>query len=248
MLVFPLGHLVNDWPGATLWLLAPAMAVSLDLSAAEVGLLLTVHGLGASLGYLPAGLLADWFKRRGVLLAITFWWVAIGYFVVALATEYWAIALILAFAGMGDAAWHPVAATVMVEQTPGRRARAIGIHALGGTPGRSGCSAGGRGPACISGLARGTPTLRIASFRHGPVVSYAASKSAGVRRAPGNLARPEWAGARLVNASRPCLGFDNLPLQHGSGRRPRHDTTVRSTGARILRGQRGARFLPWPTC
>ena len=132
-IMFPLGHLANDWPGAALWLLAPAIAISLDLSPVEVGLLLTLHSVGASLAYLPAGILGDRVRNRGLLLTITFWWVAIGYFVAAFFPDFWVLALLLAIAGLGDAAWHPIAAAVMVERAPKKRAQVIGVHALGGT-------------------------------------------------------------------------------------------------------------------
>ena len=39
----------------------------------------------------------------------------------------------LAAAGVGSAAWHPIAAAAMVEHNPARRAQLIGIHAFGGT-------------------------------------------------------------------------------------------------------------------
>ena len=133
LLVFPLGHLVNDWPSATLWLLAPAVALSMDLTPAEVGLLLAIHGVVASAGYLPAGVLGDRFRNRAGLLAGTFFWVAIGYFGASLTTGFWSLALVLAVAGIGSAAWHPIAAAAMVEGNPASRARLIGIHALGGT-------------------------------------------------------------------------------------------------------------------
>ena len=133
LVCMPIGHLVNDWPGAALWLLAPAIAVSMGLSPIEVGLLITIHSAGASLAYLPAGLIGDFFRNRGNLLAMTFWWVAIGYFVASEANSFWALALLLGFAGLGDAAWHPLATGVMVEQMPSRRAQVLGIHALGGT-------------------------------------------------------------------------------------------------------------------
>ena len=46
---FSVGHLCNDWPPSAIWILAPAIAVSLDLSPAELGLLITIHSLGASI-------------------------------------------------------------------------------------------------------------------------------------------------------------------------------------------------------
>ncbi|NKB76959.1 MAG: MFS transporter [Gammaproteobacteria bacterium] len=133
LFTFPLGHLVNDWPGAALWLLAPAIAISMDLNSVEVGLLITIHAAVASLAYFPAGVVGDYIRDRGLLLTITFWWVAIGYFLAATAPDFWTLAILLGLAGLGDAAWHPIATGVMVEQMPGRRAQVLGIHALGGT-------------------------------------------------------------------------------------------------------------------
>ena len=133
LFVFPLGHMINDWPGAALWILAPAIAVAMDLSAVEVGLLITIHSAVASLAYFPAGIVGDFVKKRGTLLAITFWWVAIGYFLAASAPNFWILALLLGLGGLGDAAWHPIATGTLVEQMPQRRAHVLGIHALGGT-------------------------------------------------------------------------------------------------------------------
>ena len=133
LIAMPIGHLVNDWPGAALWLLAPAIALSMGLGPLEVGLLITIHSAGASLAYFPAGVIGDYFRNRGNLLAITFWWVAIGYFVASGATDFWVLAILLGFAGLGDAAWHPLATGVLVEQMPSRRAQVLGIHAFGGT-------------------------------------------------------------------------------------------------------------------
>ena len=59
LFVFPLGHMINDWPGAALWILAPAIAVAMDLSAVEVGLLITIHSAVASLAYFPAGIVGE---------------------------------------------------------------------------------------------------------------------------------------------------------------------------------------------
>ncbi len=130
---FPLGHMANDWAPGAIWLLAPAIALSMDLSPTEIGLLITIHFVGASLGYLPAGILSDRISHKGLLLTATFWWVAVGYVLASFAPGFWSLALMLAIAGMGDAAWHPVATGVLVEQMPKRRGMVLGIHAMGGT-------------------------------------------------------------------------------------------------------------------
>jgi MFS family permease len=130
-----LGHLTNDWVAGTLWLLAPAIAVSMGLGPAEVGLILTINGIGAGLAYIPAGIISDRSRRPGFLMLLSFWWVAIGYLSATLAPGFWGVTLLLALAVMGDAFWHPVATGVLVKEMPERRAQALGIHAVGGSIG-----------------------------------------------------------------------------------------------------------------
>lgn len=130
---FSLGHLANDWAPSTIWIVAPAIAAAMDLSPAEVGLLITIVHFGAALGYLPAGVLADRVANRGRLLLGTFWWVAAGYLAASFAPGFWTLALMLAIAGIGDAAWHPIATGVLAQSLPTQRAHALGIHAMTGT-------------------------------------------------------------------------------------------------------------------
>jgi MFS family permease len=129
------GHLANDWVAGTLWLLAPAIAASMNLGPTEVGLILTINGLGAGLAYIPAGIIADRSTRPGYLMLLSFWWVAIGYWSATMVPGFWAITLLLAFGVMGDAFWHPIATGVLVKEMPQRRAQVLGIHAVGGSIG-----------------------------------------------------------------------------------------------------------------
>lgn len=130
---FAAGHLANDWPIAALWIIVPAAGIAMDLSPAEVGLLFTILNVGGALAYVPAGILADHAPNQGRLLIGTFCWVAVGYLVSAMAPEFWSLAVLLAVAGMGNAAWHPIAAGLLTRQSKGRRAEALGVHAIGGS-------------------------------------------------------------------------------------------------------------------
>jgi FSR family fosmidomycin resistance protein-like MFS transporter len=130
-----LGHLCNDWVAGTLWLLAPAIAISMGLGPAEVGLILAINGIGAGLAYIPAGVFADRSRHPGMLMLLSFWWVAIGYLSATLVPGFWGVTLLLALAVMGDAFWHPVATGVLVKEMPRRRAQVLGIHAVGGSIG-----------------------------------------------------------------------------------------------------------------
>lgn len=133
LLPFSAGHFANDLAPVSVLVLAPAIAVDLGLSTMEVGLLIAIQSWGAALGFLPAGMLADVVSNRGRLMLITFWWVAVGHWLASLAPGFWWLAVLLAIAGFGDAAWHPLATTILVQNDPQRRAQALGIHAIGGT-------------------------------------------------------------------------------------------------------------------
>ena len=76
---FSLGHFANDIVPCSVVVLAPAIALEMDLTPVEVGLLLTLHSLGSALGYFPSGLVADSVRNRGNFLLFTFWWVSLGY-------------------------------------------------------------------------------------------------------------------------------------------------------------------------
>ena len=132
---FAFGHFANDWTAGSLLLLTPAIALTMDLGPEQIGLMLTINGIGGGLAYLPAGLAADHTRYRGWLLWSTFVWVAIGYFVASFAVGYWPLTLLLAVAVMGDAAWHPMATGVLTQKMPLNKARALGVHAMGGTIG-----------------------------------------------------------------------------------------------------------------
>lgn len=129
---FSFGHWANDCGPGAVWIIAPAIAVAMGLTPGELGLLIAIHSFGAALAYFPAGILADRIADHGRLLLATFVWVAVGYAASALAPGFWSVAVLLAIAGLGDAAWHPIATGVLVRLRPDRRAEALGVHAIGG--------------------------------------------------------------------------------------------------------------------
>jgi FSR family fosmidomycin resistance protein-like MFS transporter len=132
LIAFSCGHGAIDLVPIAMYILIPAFGTAMGLSPAEIGLLFMIHSLGASLAFFPAGMLADHVANRGILLAATFFWVAIGYFMASFADGFWAFAILIAIAGMGDAAWHPIATGVLAQMHKTRRAYAIGMHAIGG--------------------------------------------------------------------------------------------------------------------
>ncbi len=112
---------------------APAIASALGLSPTQVGLLFTMRTLGGNVAALPAGLVGDSIRRRGIFLLGTFWWVAAAQMAASGVSSFWMLGLLLAVSSAGAAAWYPVAMGTMVERMPGRRAFALAIHSVGGT-------------------------------------------------------------------------------------------------------------------
>ncbi len=132
LVLFSLGHCANDFAPVGMYLLIPAFGVAMGLSPSEVGLLFTIHAFGSALIFVPAGVLTDHVANRGILLVATFFWVGIGYLGASFADSYWTFAILIAVAGMGDAAWHPIATGVLAQVYGKRRAYALGVHAVGG--------------------------------------------------------------------------------------------------------------------
>lgn len=132
LIPFSIGHFANDLVPIGMYLLIPAFGTAMGLSPTEIGLLFMIHNVGSSVAYLPAGMLADHVANRGILLAATFFWVGFGYLAASFTEGFWAFAIVIAVAGMGDAAWHPIATGVLAQMHKARRAYALGMHAIGG--------------------------------------------------------------------------------------------------------------------
>ena len=132
LIPFSIGHFSNDLVPVGMYIFIPAFGAAMGLSPAEIGLLFMIHSLGSSMAFFPAGLLADHVANRGILLTASFFWVGFGYLTASFVDGFWAFAVLIAVAGMGDAAWHPIATGVLAQMHKARRAYALGMHAVGG--------------------------------------------------------------------------------------------------------------------
>lgn len=132
LIPFSIGHFSNDLVPVGMYIFIPGFGAAMGLSPAEIGLLFMIHSLGSSMAFFPAGLLADHVANRGILLTASFFWVGFGYLTASFVDGFWAFAMLIAVAGMGDAAWHPIATGVLAQMHKARRAYALGMHAVGG--------------------------------------------------------------------------------------------------------------------
>ena len=122
-----------DWGGGALWLLAPAMALSMGLSPLQVGMLFAARQIGSGIAHLPAGFIGDNLRKRGFFLLATFWCVAAAQLMASVSTDYWVLVGFLTLASAGAAAWHPVAMGIMTQWMPNRKGFVLGMHMAGGT-------------------------------------------------------------------------------------------------------------------
>ena len=128
---FSLGHFANDFVPCSVVVLAPAIALEMNLNPMEVGLLLT-STVSAAHWVFPFRFTGRFCQEPGNLLMLTFWWVGLGYLLASWAPGFWSLAFLFALAGCGDAAWHPLATAILVNLI--RKTWAgFGFHAIGGT-------------------------------------------------------------------------------------------------------------------
>lgn len=122
-----MGWMFDGMDTILLSLVLPALMLSWQLSAAQVGLVGTIDRLGALCGAALAGLLADRHGRRSLFQA-TLLIYSLGTGLLALATNFLSFLLIRFFVGMGLGGELPVVATLVTEWVPARqRGRLVGL-------------------------------------------------------------------------------------------------------------------------
>ena len=130
------GHFMHDGFHDLVVVLLPVWQLAFGLSLTQVGLLMTCYaGAMASL-QIPAGMLAERFGERGLLVLGTLI-TAVGFMTLGLAGGFAVLAGVLLVAGAGSGAQHPLAATLVARayRDGGRRA-AMGIYNFTGDLGK----------------------------------------------------------------------------------------------------------------
>ena len=135
-----LAHILHDGFSDVLYILLPLWASEFSLTLTGVGVLKAVYTAGMALSQIPAGILAErWGERR--LLVVGTAVTALGYLGVAtLASGMLPLAALLLVAGLGSGVQHPWPPHSCRARTrPARDARRSGPTTSRGTSGRSPC-------------------------------------------------------------------------------------------------------------
>lgn len=128
-------HLVNDGYLESLTLLLPFIALDLNLSFAEAGLLRAASEGAMATTQIPAGFLAE---RCGelIVLGLGTGWYGLSYLGMTGAVGFVTVLLLLISAGAGAGVYHPVGTATVANAYPDGTGRAIGLLNFSGDVGK----------------------------------------------------------------------------------------------------------------
>ena len=134
LLTLMLGHLTVDMYAGVLPILYPLLTDEFDLNLKTVGLVSLAYSGMASVTQPVFGYIAD--KHGTRLIGLALMWTAITFALLGLASNFPALIVLAALAGIGSGAYHPMgavnASAVISEQ---QRNTAMSIYVTGGTLG-----------------------------------------------------------------------------------------------------------------
>ena len=129
------GHALTHWYPATFYLLLPLIGNELGLSYVQIGSILSTQALCGAMSNIPGGLIVDSVGRKGVLMAVSLFWIGAPYLLMGFSHEYWLLLTCAALVGIGNNLWHPTAIPLLAQHFPERKGLAVSIHGMGGNVG-----------------------------------------------------------------------------------------------------------------
>ena len=130
-----LGHSLTHWYPATFYLLLPIIGAELGLSFSQIGLIMTCQYIAGAVANLPGGLLVDTVGRKGLLMAVSLFWVGFPYLLMGFTHSYLMLLLCVMMVGIGNSLWHPTAIPTLASRYPGNRGLVLSLHGMGGNAG-----------------------------------------------------------------------------------------------------------------
>ncbi len=129
------GHALTHWYPATFYLLLPLIGNELGLSYVQIGSILTTQAMCGAISNIPGGILVDSVGRKGLLMAISLFWIGAPYLLMGFSHDYWLLLTCAALVGIGNNLWHPTAIPLLAQRFPDRKGLAVSIHGMGGNVG-----------------------------------------------------------------------------------------------------------------
>ena len=130
-----LGHGLTHWYPSTFYLLLPIIGRELGLTYSQIGLIMTCQYIAGAVANVPGGILVDTVGRKGVLMAVSLFWVGFPYLLMGFSHGYLMLLACVALVGFGNSLWHPTAIPTLARRYPERKGLVLSLHGMGGNVG-----------------------------------------------------------------------------------------------------------------
>lgn len=130
-----IGHGLTHWYPATFYLLLPLIGKELELSYSQIGLAMTCQYIAGAISNVPGGMLVDTVGKKGLLMALSLFWVGFPYLIIGLSHSYWMLLVCISLVGVGNNLWHPAAIQTLAHRFPERKGLVLSMHSMGGNVG-----------------------------------------------------------------------------------------------------------------
>lgn len=133
--VVSIGHALTHWYPATFYLLLPLIGAELGLSYSQIGAVLTCQFAAGAISNVPGGIFVDTFGRKGLLMAVSLFWIGFPYLLMGFSHAYWMFLACATLLGIGNNLWHPTAIPWLASRFPDRKGLVMSFHSMGGNVG-----------------------------------------------------------------------------------------------------------------
>ena len=130
-----IGHGLTHWYPSTFYLLLPIIGKELGLSYSQIGLIMTCQYVAGAIANVPGGVITDTVGRKGLLMALSLFWVGFPYLLMGFSHGYLMLLGCVALVGFGNSLWHPTAIPTLARRYPERKGLVLSIHGMGGNVG-----------------------------------------------------------------------------------------------------------------
>ena len=130
-----IGHGLTHWYPATFYLLLPIIGKELGLTYSQIGLIMTCQFLAGAIANIPGGILVDTVGRKGLLMALSLFWVGFPYLLMGFSNGYLTLLACVSLVGFGNSLWHPTAIPTLARRFPERKGLVLSLHGMGGNAG-----------------------------------------------------------------------------------------------------------------
>ena len=130
-----IGHGLTHWYPSTFYLLLPIIGRELGLSFSQIGLIMTCQYVAGAIANVPGGVITDTVGRKGLLMALSLFWVGFPYLLMGFTHGYLMLLGCVALVGFGNSLWHPTAIPTLARRYPERKGLVLSIHGMGGNVG-----------------------------------------------------------------------------------------------------------------